>query len=235
MHTRGKGIFISYIKIAVNMICGMILSSALLRMLGDTEYGIYQTVAAFANHLILLEFGVGTVIVRNISMCRGRGASEEEIQLNITTNWTLTGMLAVLLLGVSVLLYYTIPSMYANSMTAAQIQHGQRIFAVSAVHLLTTFFIHTVNAVVLSFEDYTFGSLQSIIRTLARSTLLLVLMVWFRNALVIALVDMVLGTLCLFTSYGTEYSEKYTEKSIIKKAYDSKYVLTLDELPEIYD
>ena len=38
-----------------------------------------------------------------------------------------------------------------------------------------------------------------------------------------------------FASYGTEYSEKYTEKSIIKKAYDSKYVLTLDELPEIYD
>jgi mannan endo-1,4-beta-mannosidase len=35
-----------------------------------------------------------------------------------------------------------------------------------------------------------------------------------------------------FASYGTEYSEKYTEKSIIKKAYDSEYVLTLDELPE---
>lgn len=38
-----------------------------------------------------------------------------------------------------------------------------------------------------------------------------------------------------FASYGTEYSEKYTEKSIIKKAYDSSYVLTLDELPDIYD
>ncbi|MBP3923079.1 MAG: beta-mannanase [Ruminiclostridium sp.] len=35
-----------------------------------------------------------------------------------------------------------------------------------------------------------------------------------------------------FASYGTEYSEKFTEKSIIKKAYDSKYVITLDELPK---
>ena len=28
------------------------------------------------------------------------------------------------------------------------------------------------------------------------------------------------------------YSERYTEKAILKKAYDSEYVITLDELPK---
>lgn len=182
------------------MVCGVILSSALLRLLGDTEYGIYQTVAAFANYLILLEFGVGTVMVRNISMCRGRDASEEEIQRNITTNWTLTGVLAVILLAVSVLFYCAIPEIYAKSMTPEQIRHGQQIFAVSVAHLLTTFLIHTVNAIVLSFEDYTFGSMQSIVRTMSRTVLLLVLMALVRNAVVIAAVDAVLGVTCLMTS-----------------------------------
>ncbi|MBS7398656.1 MAG: beta-mannanase, partial [Ruminiclostridium sp.] len=37
-----------------------------------------------------------------------------------------------------------------------------------------------------------------------------------------------------FTVNGSSYSEAYTEKSILKKAYQSKYVLTLDELPDIY-
>ena len=37
-----------------------------------------------------------------------------------------------------------------------------------------------------------------------------------------------------FTSNGSNYSEKYTEKSVIKKMYSSKYALTLDDLPDIY-
>ena len=37
-----------------------------------------------------------------------------------------------------------------------------------------------------------------------------------------------------FTVNGGSYSEQYTEKSILKKAYQSEYVLTLDELPDIY-
>lgn len=37
-----------------------------------------------------------------------------------------------------------------------------------------------------------------------------------------------------FTVNGSNYSEKYTEKSVIKKMYASKYSLTLGSLPKIY-
>ena len=37
-----------------------------------------------------------------------------------------------------------------------------------------------------------------------------------------------------FTSNGSNYSEKYTKKSVIKKMYASKYSLTLGSLPKIY-
>lgn len=37
-----------------------------------------------------------------------------------------------------------------------------------------------------------------------------------------------------FTVNGSSYSEKYTEKSVIKKMYASKYSLTLGSLPKIY-
>lgn len=37
-----------------------------------------------------------------------------------------------------------------------------------------------------------------------------------------------------FTVNGSKYSEKYTEKSVIKKMYASKYSLTLGSLPKIY-
>lgn len=57
-------------------------------------------------------------------------------------------------------------------------------------------------------------------------------------------IDQAVGVNCMwswFCTWGGEfavnagsYSEKYTEKSILKKVYQSEYVLTLDELPDIY-
>ena len=201
MHTRSKGIIISYLKIASNMVCGVILSSALLRMLGDTEYGIYQTVAAFANNLILLEFGVGTVLIRNVSMCRGRKAGDEEIQRNISTIWTLTCLLSLILLLVSALFYLLIPRIYARSMEPAEIRHGQQIFVYISGHLFLNFLMHTVNALIFAFEDYTYGSLQSIFRTLGRTVLLVLLLIWYKNAVVIALVDLGIGAVCFLCSW----------------------------------
>ena len=37
-----------------------------------------------------------------------------------------------------------------------------------------------------------------------------------------------------FVLKNGKYSEAYTEKSVLKKAYDSEHVLTLDELPDLY-
>ena len=45
MHKRKSvGILISYTGIIVNMISGLVLSSFLLRVLGDVEFGLYQSV-----------------------------------------------------------------------------------------------------------------------------------------------------------------------------------------------
>ena len=57
-------------------------------------------------------------------------------------------------------------------------------------------------------------------------------------------IDQAVGVNCMWSWFctwsgeyilnGSSYSEQYTEKSILKKAYTSNYVLTLDELPDIY-
>ena len=64
---RKLGIALSYANTILNMVVGIFLSSYLLRILGNTEYGIYQTITSFVNYLVLLEFGTGTVITRNLT------------------------------------------------------------------------------------------------------------------------------------------------------------------------
>lgn len=202
MQNRNKGIALSYLHTAVNMVCGLILSAFLLRTLGDTEYGIYQTIASFANCLVLLEFGMGTVIVRNISMCRGRGAETQELQRNISTIWTMTWGLCGLIAAVSVLFYLVIPTIYAESMSPNQTAYAQRIFVFITGYLIMSFLLQTLNGVILAHEHYAYTPILTTVRTVVRMVLLIVILMQYRYAILIAVVDMTVNGACLAVSYG---------------------------------
>ncbi len=202
MKERNKGIIWSYAYTVANMVCGLFLSSYLLRLLGDTEYGIYQTIASFANCLVLLEFGTGTVLTKNIVLCRKRNASQEEINRNISTVWTIAMVLAALIAVAGLLLYLGIDRIYAKSMTAEQIIYAKRIFLVVLVYLLASFLCQTAKSTALGFENYTFSSKINLSRVVLRTGLLAVLIYFARSAILIALIDAGLSIFFLiFTLY----------------------------------
>lgn len=190
---RNAGIALSYVNTVLNMICGLFLSSYLMRKLGDTNYGVYQNITSFANYLVLLEFGTGTVMTRNLSVCRSRSSSKEEIQRNISTIWTITGVLALLIAAVSVVFYFCLDTIYSGSMTAEQIEDGKKIFIVITVYLLASFLVSTMNGVVLAHEKYTLQSKISIARILTRTLALIGIISFYKYSIVIACVDAVLS------------------------------------------
>lgn len=189
MRKRNIGIILSYINTFLNMVCGLFLSSFLLRSLGDADYGVYQTVSSFANYLVLLEFGTGTVMVRNISICRGRNATQLEIEKNISTIWTITNVLAIAIAAVSVVFYATFDSIYSESLTPEQIADGKNIFIFVTIYLLASFYVSTLNSVALAFERYTLNSKIAISRNIIRTGLLVALVLAIKDAIVIAIVD----------------------------------------------
>lgn len=102
MKSRNNGLILSYLNTVLNMIIGFFLSSFFVKMLGDTEYGLYQMVTSFVGYLVLLEFGTGTAMTRNICKCRAQNSSEDEIKKNISTIWTISLILALIITIASV-------------------------------------------------------------------------------------------------------------------------------------
>ena len=94
MNRRGKGIAISYIYTILNTVIGFFMSAFILRMLGKTDYGVYQTMTSFLTYLTLFEFGTGTIMTRNISLCKKDGTENDDIRKNISTVWTTTCILS---------------------------------------------------------------------------------------------------------------------------------------------
>lgn len=201
MNKRRTGVLLSYANSIINLIVGLVLSTAILRLLGDTEYGVYQTIASFANYLILLEFGTGTVMTRNISMLKSKNCTKEEIDNNTSTVWTVTTILSLLIVIVSVVFYCLIDVIYQNSLSPQQIAHAKNIFIPIVAYLIFSFVSQTLNGVILANEHYSYASIVNIIKTVIRATTLILVLSFVRNAIVIAFLDAALSGIVVIVSY----------------------------------
>ena len=224
MKNRKLGIVISYANTILNMLCGLFLSSYLLRILGQTDYGIYQTICSFANYLVLLEFGTGTVITRNIVRCRA-AKREEDIQKNISTVWTVSLILAVCLLIAALLFYGAIPRLYVNTFTQDQIVYAKKIFAFEAVYLLVSFLSTLPKGILLGFERYQMEPILAIVRLIIRTIALTLLVFYCRLAIVIVFVDLALSLAVLVfymwyckAEFGVRFYIKVFDKTIFVDA-----------------
>lgn len=234
--SRGIGISISYFSTVLNMVCGFFLSSFLLRRLGDSEYGLYQTVAAFATYLVLLEFGTGTVMSRNISVCKAAGR-KEDLDRNISTIWFITVALSVLIILLSIMFYFSIGAIYKNTMTVEQIVYAKRIFIFVTVYFIFSFYTQTLNGVLLGYEQYTFSKTLNCIRIILRTGLLIAIILFKPYAIVIAIIDMALSFLILLLTfyyckknYSLKFNLKKFDKGILIEALPFCLALMIQSL-----
>lgn len=223
---RNLGIFFSYISVAVTMVTGLVLSSFLLKTLGDVEYGLYQTISSFANYLVLLEFGTGTVMTRNISVCMSKSDDlnrKENINKNYSTVFFISIVLSVLIFVVSMFFYFFIGNIYANTMTEQQIAHAKNIFIFLTLYIIVYYLTQSCNGFLMGVEEYSFAKIMSIIRVVLRTLVLILIISFYQSAIVIAVADMILGTTVFLVTffyckqkYKVKISHKYFDKSIFK-------------------
>lgn len=220
MKRRSKGIVISYINTAVNLICGLFLSSFLIRSLGDTEYGIYQTISSFASYLVLLEFGTGTVMTRNVSICIGKNQGKDEIDKNTSTIWMITNFLSVIIVLVSVVLYFSIGGIYSNILTVGQIEYAKKIFIFVVIYLVVSFYIQMLGGVFLAYEHYTYSSMVNIIKNVVRMGILVVSIINLRYSIIVAITDMALSICIVLVSLI--YCKKRFKLSLDIRKFDKE-------------
>ena len=218
------------------MICGLFLSSFLLRSLGDQEYGLYQTVAAFATYLVVLEFGTGNVMSRNIAVCKASG-KKEDLEKNISTIWFITVALSAFIIILSGVFYFSIDTLYKSTMTEAQIVYAKRIFVFVTAYLIFSFYTQTLNGVLLGYEQYTFSQTLNGIRIVLRTALLIGFILFKPYAIVIAITDMVLSFLIFVITwsyckkhYNLRFQLKKFDKAILVEALPFCFALMIQSL-----
>lgn len=177
----------------LNTVLTIVVSAFIVRIIGRTDYGVYQTVTAFVSYLVLLEFGTSSAMSRNLSLLKKDGTDTEQVNKNVSTVWSLTIILSAVIILFAVVFYLLIGDIYANTLTAEQIIVAKRLFIFAAFNLLCTFLTQTLNGLLIGYENYTFEKTLSLVKLLLRSALIVVWLIIKPNIYAIVIIDATLS------------------------------------------
>ena len=186
---RSQGIVFAYLNTIISIIVSLVLTPFLLKTLGDTEYGLYQTTASSVNYLVLFEFGIGTVMTRNIAISRNDPESDN-LESIVSTIFTIAVFFSLFIILLSIVFYHRIPFVYAKTMTSAQALYAKKIFILLTGYLLVSFFTQSLDGFLLGMEQYSFAKLRAIVISVAKLILTLSVLSFRRPAVLIAWIDL---------------------------------------------
>ena len=75
------GALLNYVVLGLNALVGLTYTPYMLRMLGQSEYGIYALAASIIAYLSILDMGFGNAVIRYTAKLRAEGKQAEQYKL----------------------------------------------------------------------------------------------------------------------------------------------------------
>lgn len=197
---RKTGLLISYFNFAISIAGNFWLTPALIRLLGDAQYGLYQIMRSMGGMLLMFNLGVSSMVARSIA--RAQVQNTDENQNTLTVGLMLSVVLALIVAAVSGAVYTLIPAFYQTSYTAAQLAQAQQVFglfaAASVCHILTDAFSGCLSGR----EHFSANALVVTLKYVLRFGLLYGCVLTGADAAALAAVDLVVGAAGLLLLAG---------------------------------
>ena len=81
------GAIISYLQMAIQILIGLVYTPVMIRLLGQSEYGLYNTVASTISILSVLRLGFNNSYIRYYSIYKKRYKSYRLLEWLIYNNF----------------------------------------------------------------------------------------------------------------------------------------------------
>jgi O-antigen/teichoic acid export membrane protein len=155
----------NFAGLAVNVAIGFFLVPAMLRYLGEKQFGIWTLVSSVVGYAGLLEFGVGSAVFRYVPMFHGQG-NHEKVSAVISTSMVFYTALSLVIILVTQTLAYPIANFFDGGPELATLL---RIVGLAAALSMPTIVLNTS---VISYEGFALSNFVTASTQLLRGLLL---------------------------------------------------------------
>ena len=195
---RKMGVLLTYVSEAIKILTTLVYTPLMLRLLGDNEYGLYQTVSSTVAYLSLLSLGFGSAYVRYHSRYRVKDDHEGIARLNGMFMLVFTAMSLICLIAGGVMIGNA-RAIFGNKLTDAEVTRSKLLMAVLVLSMAVTFPNSVFNCYVTAHERFIFQKLLIVVQNLLNPCLTLPLLFLGYGSVAVVAVSAVL-TLVVFVS-----------------------------------
>lgn len=161
-----KGAILSYISIFITLLIGLLYTPVMIRLLGQSEYGLYSLIGSMAAYFSVLDMGLGNAIVRYTSRNRAIGDRKLESNLNgmFLILYSLIGLLTIVL---GITFYNNIDNIFTASLSSDELTKALTMIKILTINFALSFPLSVFGSIMQAYERFVVSKLVSIVRSLA--------------------------------------------------------------------
>lgn len=165
LNQRKAGVLLSYTGELVKILVNLIYTPIMLRLLGQSEYGVYQLVYSVVSYLSLLSLGFGSSYLRFYSRYKAKNDEDEIAKLN--------GMFMIIFCSISVIcilcgtvMVGNIHNIFGTGLTDSEYETARILMGLLIINLAMTFPNSIFNCSITAHEKFLFQKLLILLQNL---------------------------------------------------------------------
>lgn len=160
------GVIMNYLTIGLSSLIPFFYTPVMLRILGQSEYGLYSLANSVVGYLSLLSFGLGSTIVRYIAKYRAQGEKEHEERV-IGLFIVMYSFLAVLVLVIGWIVSCNVEPIFHRGLTETEISEIAILVRIMAFNTAISFPISVFGSIIVAHERYIYRQGVTMLSTVA--------------------------------------------------------------------
>lgn len=199
MNQLKLGAILSYVSLGLSNIIGIIYTPFMLRLMGQSEYGLYSLVLTVVSALTLLDFGLGAAVVRYTAEFKAKGETNRL--------YSMLGMFIILYTIVGVICFFVglvlanqSYSFFNNSMSSEEIEKAEIMIWMITIYLSISFPLSIFGSIITAYENYVFQKIINILRVILMPCIMIPLLLIGYKSVAMASVTIILGIIALVTN-----------------------------------
>ena len=206
------GAILNYASIGLHTLISLLYTPYMLRMLGQSEYGLYALVGSVISYLTVLDLGFGNAIVRYTAKYKAEGKTEEQYCL-FGMFFSLYMIIGIVAFVAGLGLYFNVENMFGDTMTAYELGRAKILMLIMIFNLAISFPFSIYGSILTAYEDFVFRKIFGIATTLLNVAVMIVLLHYGYKTIAMVVLSTVINIVTIAVNYiylKKNYTVKFT-------------------------
>lgn len=196
------GSILSYAQMGLNVLIGLAVTPVILRLLGQSEYGLYSTVSSTIAMLTILNLGFSAGYIRYYARYKASGEEEKISSLNglFIILFSIIGLIA-LVCGFFMTANLTV--FFKDGLSQAEYYKATIMMTLLSIRMAISFPLGVFSSIIVAHERFVFVKICGMINTVFSPLITLVVLYLGLGSIGMVVVSVVLGTVtdCIYGYY----------------------------------